>query len=84
MCCRLLGNAAEGWVLDTTTSIPKTSNRSVVRPAFELLLHGLGEHGSIDIGVHRRFRGELAVEVGRITSINLPELADMKQKVDAI
>lgn len=39
-CRPLLGNAAKRRVLDTTTGIAETCDRSVVRPPGELLLHG--------------------------------------------
>lgn len=45
----LLWDASEGWVLDTATSISKASDWSVIRPALKLFLHGLRQHGPIDV-----------------------------------
>ena len=38
---RLTSNLVEGGVFDTPTSITKTSDRPVIRPAGKLLLHRL-------------------------------------------
>ena len=75
-CCpvqvlHLLRDAAKRRVFDTATCITKSSNRSVVRPAGELLLHGLGQGGAVDVRVLWSLGGELAVEVFCVTSIQL-------------
>ena len=54
---------------DTATGVAQTFDRSVVRPASELLLHGLTEHGSLDVAVCGRLAGELLVEVGRVALV---------------
>ena len=54
---------------DTAAGIAETLYRTVIRPASELLLHGLAQHGSLDVAVGGRLAGELLVEVGRVALV---------------
>ena len=54
---------------DTATSISESLHGPVVRPAGELLLHGLTEHRSLDVAVCGRLAGELLVEVGGVALV---------------
>ena len=65
------GHAPKRWILYTTTSISKTSNRTIVGPACELLLHGLREYRSLDIRVGGRLLGEFPIKVRSVKRIGL-------------
>ena len=67
----ILNTAYKGRILDAATCITQSGDRSVVGPSSELLLHSLGEHGSVDIGVSRSFLCELNVKVCVIKGIGL-------------
>lgn len=54
---------------DTATGVAKTFDWSVVRPAGELLLHGLTEHRSLDVTICGRLAGKFLVEVGRVALV---------------
>lgn len=65
------GNAPKRWILYTATSISETSDRTIVGPACELLLHGLREYRSLDVRVGGRLLGEFPVKVRRVKRIGL-------------
>jgi hypothetical protein len=73
----LLRDATEGWIFDTSACVAETSHWPVIGPACELLLHGLRQDGSLDIGVLGCLRSELAVEVIRVTGVHLENVSEL-------
>ena len=65
------GNAPKRRILYTATSISEASNRTVVGPACELLLHGLRQYRSLNVRVSGRLLGEFSVKVRSIKRIGL-------------
>jgi hypothetical protein len=61
----------ERWVFDTAACVAETSDRTVVGPTLELLLHGLRKHGTFNIRVGGRLGCEFAVEVGSVSLVDL-------------
>ena len=58
-------------ILDTPTGISQPSNRTIVRPTSELLLHGLRQHRTLDVRIFGYFRSEFLVEIGGVSCIDL-------------
>lgn len=56
-------HATKARVFDATTSIPKTCDGAIVRPAGKLLLHCLRQHRSFHIRILRFLLRELAIKI---------------------
>jgi hypothetical protein len=64
-------NTPKRWIPNTAARITQTCNRSIIRPASKLLLHGLREHWSFDVRILGHLRCEFFVEIGSVASIDL-------------
>lgn len=68
---RLLRDAGKRWVSDTASGVTESCDGSIIRPACELVLHGLGEGVALHDWIYWYFVCKVMIKILRIQGVDL-------------